>query len=132
MGAPFGRELFRWRVLGFGQAFVKTPAHSDWNEFMLARPEIQIALNPVLQDIAREMAAKGPSGNEWLGGYHKFSRDITGVRLNELESMRLTLHGCHRIEIRPAQQRPFDVRVVERAEQRGERGGDAHARRPAR
>jgi hypothetical protein len=100
IGAPFARELFRWRMLGLGQRFWKTPSHGDWNDFMLARPELQIALNPVLVGIAQEMAAKGPSGNELLGGYHTFSKDITGVRLNELESMRLTLHGCHRIEIR--------------------------------
>ena len=28
-----------------------------------------------------------------------YRRSITGVKLNELESMRLTLHGCHRIDI---------------------------------
>jgi hypothetical protein len=99
-GAPFARELMRHRLTGLGGAFWKRPTDSDWNDFMLARPEIQRALEPVLKDIAKDMASKGPSGNEWLGGYHDFSKDITGVRLNELESMRLTLHGCHRIEIR--------------------------------
>lgn len=100
-GAPFARELMRWRVIGLGQAFVKYGrADSDWNEFMLGRPEIQAALLPVFKQIAKTQAALGPTGNAWLGGYRDISQDVTGVRLNELESMRLTLHGCHRIEIR--------------------------------
>jgi hypothetical protein len=101
VGAPFARELMRWRLSGLGQAFVKRgSADSDWNEFMLARPEIQAALLPVFKQIAKDQAALGPTGNSWLGGYRDISRSITGVRLNELESMRLTLHGCHRIDIR--------------------------------
>jgi hypothetical protein len=101
VGAPFAKELMRWRLLGLGQAFVKRgSADPDWNDFMLGRPEIQAALVPVFRQIAKDQAAAGPTGNEWLGGYRDFSQDITGVRLNELESMRLTLHGCHRIEIR--------------------------------
>ena len=101
IGAPFARELMRWRLTGLGQPFVKRgSADSDWNDFMLARPEIQVALQPVLKQIAADEAKAGPTGNRWLGGYRAISKDITGVALEELESMRLTLHGCHRIEIR--------------------------------
>jgi hypothetical protein len=100
-GKKFAQELIRWRVLGAGSDFIKRGhADSDWNEFMLARPEIQRAMVPVFKEIAQDEAAKGPSGGEWTGGYRKISTSITGVRLDELESMRLTLHGCHRIDIK--------------------------------
>ena len=100
-GKPFAQELMRWRMLGMGSDFIKRgSADSDWNQFMLDRPELQRAMVPVFKKIAEEQAALGPSGSEWMGGYRNISKDITGVRLNELESMRLTLHGCHRIEIR--------------------------------
>jgi hypothetical protein len=100
-GKKFAQELMRWRVLGAGQMFVKHgSADPDWNTFMLERPELQRAMLAPFKELAEEQAALGPSGSEWSGGYRNISKDITGVKLNELESMRLTLHGCHRIEIR--------------------------------
>lgn len=100
-GKPFAQELMRWRVLGTGSMFIKRgSADPDWNTFMLGRPELHRAMLDPFKAIAEEQAALGPSGSEWAGGYRQISKDITGVRLNELESMRLTLHGCHRIEIR--------------------------------
>ena len=100
-GKPFAQELMRWRMLGMGQMFVKHgSADSDWNDFMLGRPELHRAMLDAFRTIAIDEAARGPTGNQWLGGHRMVSKDITGVRLNELESMRLTLHGCHRIEIR--------------------------------
>lgn len=98
-GAPFARELMRWRLLGLGMDFAKTPAHGDWNTFMAARPEIQRALAPKLEQLATGWLAGPDTGSAVLGGYQAFSDQIVDVRLNELESMRLTLHGCHRIEI---------------------------------
>ena len=100
-GKKFAQELMRWRVLGAGQMFVKRgSADPEWNTFMLERPELHRAMLDPFKAIAEEQAALGPSGSEWSGGYRNISKDITGVKLNELESMRLTLHGCHRIEIR--------------------------------
>jgi hypothetical protein len=58
-------------------------------------------MQPVLERIAVSVAGSGPTEQPWIrfGGGPSRDETITGVRLNELESMRLTLHGCHRIEI---------------------------------
>jgi hypothetical protein len=100
IGAPFAQELIRWRVLGLGMDFRKHETDSSWNDFMVARPEIQRATALKFQQMVLTFAAGGPTGNEWAGGWKSFSDSMTNVRLNELESMRLTLHGCHRIDIR--------------------------------
>jgi hypothetical protein len=101
-GAPFARELMRWRVIGLGADFTKGVGDSDWNAFMSARPEIQRAMVPVLEQLAVKAAADGPAEKvlwvfqpDW-----EYTDVLTGVARNELESMRLTLHGCHRIEVK--------------------------------
>jgi len=100
-GAPYAKELMRWRLLGGGSAFETTPADGGWNHFMQGRPEIQRALVPVLERVALKAAADGPAP-KFLGIFQpnrQYEETIRGVALNELESMRLTLHGCHRIDI---------------------------------
>jgi hypothetical protein len=100
-GAPFARELMRWRLVGLGAEFTKTQADGDWNRFMQDRPEIQLAMVPVLEKVALKAAADGPAPKV-LGLWQpdrEYKETIRGVLLNELESMRLTLHGCHRIDI---------------------------------
>jgi hypothetical protein len=91
-GAPFARRLMEWRITGFGRDFVITPADRHWNRFLIERPEIQRAMATKFGSLAEGFAAAGPGSDE-------FEDSITGVMLNELESMRLTLHGCHRIDI---------------------------------
>ncbi len=87
-GAYFARTLMEWRILGFGMTFRGGP---EWSVFMADRPEIQRAMASKFESLATRFAASGGEGS--------FSDTITGVRLNELESMRLTLHGCHEITI---------------------------------
>lgn len=103
-GTSFARELMRWRVYGRGRAFVTRPIDRDWNGFMSARPEIQRALLLALAANAPIWAAAGatrtPLTMQHARHDRSFSFQVTGVELTELESMRLTLHGCHRIEVR--------------------------------
>jgi hypothetical protein len=101
-GAPFARDLMEHYLLGFGTDFDVTPASDpDWNRFMLDRPEIQRAMRPVLEQIALDVAGQGETEQPWIrfGAGPTVTENVTGVRLNELESMRLTLHGAHRIEV---------------------------------
>lgn len=98
IGAPFARKLMRWRMIGLGSAY-RTVAGDDWDAFMASRPEIQRAMATRFKTLIEGFALKPDTGSEWFGGWQSFSASITGVRLNELESMRLTLHGCHRIDI---------------------------------
>jgi hypothetical protein len=88
-------------LIGFGTDFDVTPSDRSWNQFMLGRPEIQRAMRPVLEAIAGRVAAAGPTDQPWIrfGAGPTVNETVTGVRLHELESMRLTLHGCHRIEV---------------------------------
>lgn len=101
-GAQFARQLMEHYLLGLGTDFDVAPGvDGGWNEFMLARPEIQRAMRPVLEGIATRVAAAGPTEQPWFrwGAGPTVNESVTGVRLNELESMRLTLHGCHRIDV---------------------------------
>jgi len=98
-GAPFARELMRWRLIGLGSTFVKRPSDADWNAFMSNRPEIQRAVLAHFAPLVPGYAAAGPTGSFWMGGYRGITGRLTGVLLNELESMRLTLHGSHHIEV---------------------------------
>lgn len=98
-GAAFARKLMRWRMVGFGADY-RTRAGDDWDEFMAARPEIQRAMAARFPALVAGFAAQPDTGNQWMGGWQSFTDTVTNVRLNELESMRLTLHGCHRIDIR--------------------------------
>jgi len=99
-GASFARELMEHYLIGFGD-FDRYETNSQWNEFMLARPEIQRAMRPLLESIALQVGSAGETDQPWFrwGAGPTIKRTLTGVRLNELESMRLTLHGCHRIEV---------------------------------
>ena len=87
-GSPLARSLMRWRIIGMGRDYVEP---IEWSSFMVDRPEIQRAMATKFNQLALGFAASGGSGS--------FTDSITGVSLNELESMRLTLHGCHRIDI---------------------------------
>jgi hypothetical protein len=101
-GAGFARQLMEHYLLGFGTDFdVSSGSDPDWNQFMLARPEIQRAMRPILNTIASRVASAGPTDQPWFrwGSGPTVHETVTGVRLNQLESMRLTLHGCHRIEV---------------------------------
>ncbi|HEY5959500.1 MAG TPA: DUF4157 domain-containing protein [Polyangiaceae bacterium] len=98
-GAEFARRLMRWRVLGLGADY-RTTGQDDWSAFMAARPEIHRATLDLFESLVPQFASGGPTGSEWSGGWKAFKSVMTGVRLNELESMRLTLHGCHRIDVR--------------------------------
>lgn len=100
-GAPFARELMRWRIIGLGADFRKTPTDRDWNDFLIGRPEIQRDMATKFRQMAVNFAARGASPSGLFGpNWQTYNDQITGTRLNELESMRLTLHGCYRIEIR--------------------------------
>lgn len=100
-GAPYARALMEHYLLGLGTDFDVSPAETEWNTFMCGRPEIQRAMQPVLDALAAQVSASGATEQPWFrwGGGPSVNHSITGVRLNELESMRLTLHGCHRIDI---------------------------------
>ena len=101
-GAPFARQLMEHYLLGFGTDFdVSSGSDPAWNGFMLGRPEIQRDMRPVLEAVASRVAGAGPTDQPWFrwGAGPTVNETVTGVRLNELESMRLTLHGCHRIEV---------------------------------
>jgi hypothetical protein len=99
-GAYFARELIAWRAVGMGKDFVTSEDDYYWNVFMRDRPEIQRAMLPVLEDIALEAAGGGATEQRLLWDETRtYHRSITDVKLNELESMRLTLHGCHRIDV---------------------------------
>jgi hypothetical protein len=91
-GAFFARQLMQHYLLGFGSDF-ENPQTSwnAWSSFMASRPEIQRAMATEFESLVVGFASRGGSG--------QFSHSITGVKLNELESMRLTLHGCHSIDI---------------------------------
>jgi hypothetical protein len=88
VGSPLAKSLMRWRIIGLGQDYVEP---IQWSDFMQDRPEIQRAMATKFNQLALGFATSGGSGS--------FTDSITGVMLNELESMRLTLHGCHRIDI---------------------------------
>jgi hypothetical protein len=110
-GAYFARALMEHYALGFGTDFDVHPSERRWNTFMLGRPEIQRAMRPLLERVAVSLAASGPTEQPWIrfGSGPSYEENLTGVRLNELESMRLTLHGCHRIEVRIL----YDVNAIE-------------------
>lgn len=111
-GAPFARDLMEHYALGFGTDFDTDPYNDrDWNQFMLDRPEIQRAVRPVLESIASRVASRGPTDQPFIrfGAGPTVTETVTGVRLNELESMRLTLHGAHRIDLEVN----YDVNAIE-------------------
>lgn len=100
-GTPFARQLMEHYLLGFGTDFDVSSGEYDWNEFMLGRPEIQRAMRPLLEGIASRAAGGGVTEQPFFrwGAGPTITERLTGVRLNELESMRLTLHGCHYIDV---------------------------------
>jgi hypothetical protein len=57
------------------------------------RPELQAALNAKMQEVVRKLCQGGADSG-------KVNETLTGVRLNQLASMRMTLHGSHRIDIK--------------------------------
>jgi hypothetical protein len=97
-GSPYAKALMRHYVLGGGGEFnpetssINFPTDGMWSSFMAGRPEIQRAMEAAF----RTEAATAAGGSTTSG---HIATSITDVRLNELESMRWTLHGCHRIEI---------------------------------
>jgi hypothetical protein len=97
-GSMYAKALMRHYLIGGGETFnpeessVNFPTDSMWSDFMAGRPEIQRSMLVPFQSLAIEKQASGERSGS-------FSMNITGVRLNELESMRWTLHGAHRIEV---------------------------------
>jgi hypothetical protein len=97
-GSAYAKALMRHYVLGGGGEFnpenssINFPTDAMWSSFMAGRPEIQRAMESELRTQAGTLA-----GGSSTSGH--VTTSTTGVRLNELESMRWTLHGCHRIEI---------------------------------
>jgi hypothetical protein len=70
VGAPFARELMRWRMMDLGQPFIKGgTADSDWNDFMLGWPEIHRAMvspfgsSPRTRPGRGRPEAAGPAGS---------------------------------------------------------------------
>lgn len=97
-GSMYAKALMRHYLLGEGQTFnpegsaVNFPTDSMWNNFMNSRPEIQRRMMEVFEnEVLRVQSEESGSGT--------FNLNVTDIRLNELESMRLTLHGAHRIEV---------------------------------
>jgi Domain of unknown function (DUF4157) len=97
-GSAYAKALMRHYVLGGGgelnpqNSSINFPTDAMWSSFMAGRPEIQRGLEPELRNQAATLA-----GGSSTSGH--VTTSITGVRLNERESMRWTLHGCHRVEI---------------------------------
>ncbi len=90
-GRPFARQLIMHYAFGFGGDFVREDG--AWGAFMKDRPELQAALNAKMQEVVRKLCKGGADSG-------KVNETLTGVRLNQLASMRMTLHGAQRIEIK--------------------------------
>jgi len=97
-GSMYAKALMRHYLLGDGQTFnpedsaINFPTDSMWNNFMNSRPEIQRRMMEVFEnEVLRIQSEESGSGT--------FNLNVTDIRLNELESMRLTLHGAHRVEV---------------------------------
>lgn len=97
-GSMYAKALMRHYLLGGGETFnpedslVNFPTDSMWSEFMAGRPEIQRRMLTIFESVVQSIHADGSDSGS-------FSLNVTDVRLNELESMRWTLHGAHRIEV---------------------------------
>ncbi len=97
-GSAYAKALMRHYAMGRGSEFnpealsFNFPTDSMWDSFMSSRPEIQTAMYNKFESLALEKVNSGAASG-------KITTHITGVRLNQLESMRLTLHGCHRIDL---------------------------------
>lgn len=99
-GKHFARDLMKHYLLGFGTTY--RGGNLPWSQFLSSRPEIQAKLWQNLRAYAIVFGGKAIGTK----GIHNTS--ITGVRLNQLESMRWTLHGCHEIKLN------FKYKVISR------------------
>jgi RHS repeat-associated protein len=88
-GRELAEELMEHYVIGVG-SYVRN--EGAWGDFLRNRPELQRALSTKMQEIALSLCR----GSSTSGSV---SDSLTGVRLNELASMRMTLHGAERITI---------------------------------
>lgn len=102
-GSPYALDLMKHYVIGMGKPFVRgrrgTVDLLGWRSFMANRPEIQIAMRGHFQEVVNEMGSStGPSEGDFV---RLISHTVEGesIRLFDLQSMRLTLHGCHRIQV---------------------------------
>ncbi len=81
-GKAKAQTLMRHYVYGFGRLFEET-----WDGFMEDRPELQVAIRPVLEAEAARLCASNAHGATGKINLR------TSAKLNQLMSMRLTLHG---------------------------------------
>lgn len=90
-GRWLGQDLIEHYAFGASRPYIRKDG--IWGVFMKKRPELKEALNRKMKSVVKELYEKAV-----LSG--KFSDNFTGVKLNELASMRMTLHGCHHIDIK--------------------------------
>ena len=90
-GRRFGQSLIEHYAFGMKRPYIRKDG--AWGSFMKKRPELKNALNKKLKSIVRSLCM----GSSDKG---KVSDTLTGVKLHQLASMRMTLHGCHRIDIK--------------------------------
>jgi RHS repeat-associated protein len=88
-GKKYAQALMRHYVFGLGRTFAE-----EWGDFMKNRPELKEAIRPVFERLTVSLCKNNKDGAKG-----KINETLTGVKLNELMSMRLTLHGCHKITI---------------------------------
>lgn len=100
-GSKYALDLMKHYAIGMGEPFVRGRRGEidllGWGAFMANRPEIQVAMRGHFQEVIKEVGAstKPPEG-EFV---RLVNQTVEGesIRLSDLQSMRLTLHGCHRI-----------------------------------
>jgi len=102
-GSSFALDLMKHYVIGGGKPFVRGQRGTidllGWRTFMANRPEIQIAMRGWFRELVNELAeSPGSSEGEFV---RLFNHTVEGepIRLYDLQSMLLTLHGCHRIQV---------------------------------
>jgi len=90
-GRLFAKDLIKHYAFGRGKPYIKKGG--AWGVFMKNRPEIKLAISKKMKSVVKQLCEKTVySGN--------ISENVKNVKLTELDSMRLTLHGCTRIEIK--------------------------------
>ena len=102
-GSEFALDLMGHYVIGGSKPFVRgrrgTIDLLGWRTFLANRPEIQIAMRGHFRKLIDDVAA---SVESFEGNFVRLvNHTVEGesIRLYDLESMRLTLHGCHRIQV---------------------------------
>ena len=123
-GQAYAKQLMRHYATGNGALFnpeaalINYPTAGMWSGFLAERPEIRIKIARELRTQAVAVAGLGSAaqldpeqtdarvlqqtttngGGTLVASGHRHTA-ITDVSLDRLESMRLTLHGCHQVLI---------------------------------